>query len=286
MTPSSYCRLLSSTAANTISPTASTTSNANGHQRRSTNGRICWAQAMGENQDSALPELSMTSPIPRTSAASASAPIAAPVAARRLPPQLGGDRRDGTEHHRHTGDAEAHRGGVDNTEAGRGHRRGHGHREYRVDTADHDQRGIGPGVTADHRRQHQFRCTAFLLGAGMPNHGEDGQDRGRDDQREHQLVGHHDAEVGFPDAEHGPAQDHSGGRLQQVDAGRALRLLGVGELDGVRCVHHHQRQRRDPDAEPDAVTAQRQPDEAADTGERRGRWASLHAGLHAGPVSR
>ena len=37
---------------------------------------------MGENQDSALPELSMTSPIPRTSAASASAPIAAPVAVR------------------------------------------------------------------------------------------------------------------------------------------------------------------------------------------------------------
>ena len=37
---------------------------------------------MGENQDSALPELSMTSPTPRTRAASASAPIAAPVAAR------------------------------------------------------------------------------------------------------------------------------------------------------------------------------------------------------------
>ena len=82
MTPSSYCRLLSSTVANAMRPTASTTSKANGHHRRSTNGRICWAQAMGENQDTALPELLMTSPIPRTSAASASMPIAAPVAVR------------------------------------------------------------------------------------------------------------------------------------------------------------------------------------------------------------
>ncbi len=82
MTPSSYCRLLSSAAANPISATASTTNRANGHHRRSTNGRICWAHATGENQDSALPELLMTSPIPRTSTASASTPIAAPVAVR------------------------------------------------------------------------------------------------------------------------------------------------------------------------------------------------------------
>ena len=82
MTPSSYCRLLSSAAASAISPTASTTNRANGHHRRSTNARICWAQAMGENQDSALPELFMTSPIPRTRVAIASVPIAAPVAVR------------------------------------------------------------------------------------------------------------------------------------------------------------------------------------------------------------
>ena len=37
---------------------------------------------MGENQDTALPELLMTSPIPRTSTASASTPMAAPVAVR------------------------------------------------------------------------------------------------------------------------------------------------------------------------------------------------------------
>ncbi|WP_200820294.1 hypothetical protein, partial [Mycolicibacterium houstonense] len=71
--PASYCRRLSSTAASAINATARMASNANGHQRRSTNGRICWAQAMGENQLSALPELSMTSPAPRTSAATASA---------------------------------------------------------------------------------------------------------------------------------------------------------------------------------------------------------------------
>ncbi len=65
-----------------ISATVSTTSIANGHHRRSTNERICCAQAMGDNQLRVLPEWLMTSPTPRTSAAAASTPIAAPVAVR------------------------------------------------------------------------------------------------------------------------------------------------------------------------------------------------------------
>src|SRR6185369_14809947 len=69
-------------AANTVNASASAASSASGHHLRSTNARICWAHAMGENQLSALPELLMTSPMPRTSAASARAAMAAPVAVR------------------------------------------------------------------------------------------------------------------------------------------------------------------------------------------------------------
>lgn len=82
MVPASYWRRRSNTAATAISATARITNKPNGHQRRSTKGRICCAQAIGENQLKTLPELSMTSPAPRTSAATASTAIAAPDAVR------------------------------------------------------------------------------------------------------------------------------------------------------------------------------------------------------------
>ena len=213
----------------------------------------------------------MTSPIPRTSTASASTPIAAPVAVRAwrqswaVTAATAPNTIDTPVTPRHIAAVSTSPKPVD------GHRHRHGHGEYRVDTAHHDRaRRSGARIATDHRREHQFRCAAFLLGTGMANDREDRQDRGRDDQGEHQLVGHHHAQVGFPDTEHGARQDHSGGCLHQVDAGRALRLVGIGELDGIRCVHHHQRQRCDPYAEPHPVPTQRQPDEAADSGERRG----------------
>jgi hypothetical protein len=62
--------------------TVSATNNANGHQRTSTNDRICCAHAIGENQLSALPEWLRMSPTPRTTTAAANTPIAAPVAVR------------------------------------------------------------------------------------------------------------------------------------------------------------------------------------------------------------
>ena len=53
--PSSYCRRVSRTAAR-HEDEASTPNSPSGHHRSATNGRICWAQAMGENQLSVLPE--------------------------------------------------------------------------------------------------------------------------------------------------------------------------------------------------------------------------------------
>ena len=64
--------------------TTRATGSATGHQRTSTKARVCWAQATGENHDSADPWSSATSPAARTTNAATSTTSASPVAARAL----------------------------------------------------------------------------------------------------------------------------------------------------------------------------------------------------------
>ncbi len=106
---------------------------------------------MGENQLSALPELLMTSPMPRTSAASANDAIAAPVAVRACRHSCAVTAAT-APNTMATPVMPRHIAAVSTTrEAGRGHRQRHRHRENGVHPADEDQRGIRAGIPADHR---------------------------------------------------------------------------------------------------------------------------------------
>ena len=194
------------------------------------------------------------------------------------PPQLGGHRGDCAEHGGHGRDADTHRRGVRDGEATGRHRRCHRHGDHGIHCADDEQGGRGAGIPAHRGCQHQFGCSAFLFGAGVPNHGEDGEDRRGDDQRKHQFVGHHRPEIGLVAAEHRSAHHDSGGRLEKLHAGAPLRLVGIGELQRVRRVQHHRGQHRDPHRQPDTVAAQRQPDEVGRAGPARRRRGGVVTG--------
>ena len=57
----------------------------------------------------------------------------------------------------------------------------------------------------------------------------------------------------------GPPMMIAAGVFIRFTRAMPLRLLGIGQLDGVRRVDHHQREEGDPHRQPDAVAAQRQP---------------------------
>jgi hypothetical protein len=56
--------------------TSTATGKSSGHQRRSTNGRLCWIQASGENHDTTLPPGWDASPTARSRKAAPTTTIA------------------------------------------------------------------------------------------------------------------------------------------------------------------------------------------------------------------
>ena len=170
-------RSSSATATATVSAVNTTGTRAT-HQRSPPNGRICWLQPIGESHDSHQgPAGEEMSPIARSTNDPASTPTATPRAARALAVSWAATAPTAAN----AAPAQAHDSPKAQAPRGiqprRDEAQGGEQAEQEARAERQDQRRDQRGPAADHAGPQELGAALLLVAAGVPDHGEEHQDR-------------------------------------------------------------------------------------------------------------